>query len=485
MPLRQPPLLASRGAAAAAQRTRPCHPSRPPLPPRPASPTRNLQLRQALILRLLANVVSGSAAPPPNTSLPFLCIPLTGLNCEHSDIRDGGIVASVGEACAACHATAGCNAWTWNSGADKHVWLKSDCSGAIADPTATSGAVTLPSPTPPPPPPPPPGPPPPYYHNGVSIGGWLLTEPSWMYDQFSAPAEADLIASLRAAGGDAFAVATMRNHWAGYIPDAALDALAALGVTHCRIPVGYWIVEAPAVIVPQSENDDAAAAPPTMYTFGFNHEGFVTGGMAYLEAAIAKLKARGIKALVDVHALPGGGSQCQSYAGWQVPYPLFWSGTPPPDNTTSVNGCNGAGPYHTSRGSSRTWMEVGTAAILALGDWVVGLEGNASMSGTVVGLEVANEPGLQTGGLQPAIEQLLLSTVPQLQATFKRGKVATNVTVNFIGPNDVGAGDWLSKQVRNGVFDGSRLVVDFHQYYNCATCWRARFRRQACFFAAC
>ena len=50
------------------------------------------------------------------------------------------------------------------------------------------------------------------YHNGVSIGGWLLTEPSWMYDQFNAPAEADLIAKFRAQGGDEFAVTSMKNH---------------------------------------------------------------------------------------------------------------------------------------------------------------------------------------------------------------------------------------------------------------------------------
>lgn len=35
-----------------------------------------------------------------------------------------------------------------------------------------------------------------------------------MYDEFSAPAEADLIAQLRRQGGDAFAVTTMRNHCA-------------------------------------------------------------------------------------------------------------------------------------------------------------------------------------------------------------------------------------------------------------------------------
>jgi hypothetical protein len=289
----------------------------------------------------------------------------------------------------------------------------------------------------------------------------LLTEPSWMYDQFSFPAEADLVASLRASGGDEYAIKTMRNHWAGYIPDAALDALQALGVTHCRIPVGYWIAEAPSVPM-------GAEGVPSMYTFGFNHEGFATGAMNYLEAALAGLKKRGIKALVDVHALPGGGSQCQSYAGWQVPYPLFWSHSPPADNTTAIPGCGGGGggPYRTTRGSGKTWLQVGEEAILALGQWVVALEANASLSGTVVGLEVANEPGLQTGGLQPYIERLLLDTVPPLQAMFSAGGVATSVTVNFIGPNDVGAGQWLAQQVAAGTFNSSRLVVDFHKYYN-------------------
>jgi hypothetical protein len=91
-----------------------------------------------------------------------------------------------------------------------------------------------------------------------------------MYDQFSAPAEGDLVRQLRAQGGDAFAIATMRNHWAGYVPDDALDVLARFGVTHARIPIGYWIIDTPV----------GGSSP---YDFGFNAEGFVTGGLNYLE----------------------------------------------------------------------------------------------------------------------------------------------------------------------------------------------------------
>ena len=284
-----------------------------------------------------------------------------------------------------------------------------------------------------------------------------------MYDQFSAPAEGDFVRALRAAGGDDFAIATMKNHWQGYISDAALDALATLGVSHARIPVGYWIIEAPVAL---AAGADGLRRTPTMYDYGFNHEGFVTGGINALEALLAKLKARGIKALVDLHALPGGSSQCQSYAGWQVEQPLFWQSSPPASNATPISGCGGAGPYRTSRGNARTWMAVGEEALLKLAAWVVALEGNVSTSGTVVGLEVVNEPGLGFSGVQADIERLLVDVVPTLQALLAAGSVTTNVTINFICPNDVEAGAWVAPPVKAGVFDASRLLVDFHSYFN-------------------
>lgn len=164
----------------------------------------------------------------------------------------------------------------------------------------------------------------------------------------------------------------------------------------------------------------AAAGGSSPYDFGFNHEGFATGGLGYLEATLAKLKARGIRALVDMHALPGGSSSCQarrpggqrgggmvgpsrmrsliaplpapplqSYAGWQVNQPLFWTGTPPATNATPIDAaCGGAGPYYSSRGSAQTWLQVGEDMVAALGAWVVSLQANASLADVVVGLEV-------------------------------------------------------------------------------------------------
>lgn len=308
-------------------------------------------------------------------------------------------------------------------------------------------------------------PPPPDYHNGVSMGGWLLTEPSWMYSEFSAPAEGDLITSLRAQGGDTFAVSTMYNHWKGYIPAAALDMMSTFGLTHARIPIPYWILEQP--LTPILPAGLANSSTPPRWAYGFQHEGFVTGGMNHLEETLAQLKSRGIKVLIDMHALPGGSSACQSYAGWQVKEPYFWRGTPPPDNTTAISGgCGGGGPYHSSRGSSLTWREVGKQAVLALGAWVVGLQANSSLSDTVVGVEVVNEPGCCVPGWQSDIEGFTAEVVPPLQSVLAAGGVGTNVTINFIGPNNVGVGAWVGEQVKAGAFDPTRLLIDFHQYYN-------------------
>jgi hypothetical protein len=305
-------------------------------------------------------------------------------------------------------------------------------------------------------------PPAPNFHNGVNLGGWLLTEPSWMYDKFHAPAEGDLVARLRAQGGDTYAVTTMINHWEGYIPEAALDLCAALGLTHVRIPIPYWALEAPVVPV-------AIPGPPPRHAYGFNHEGFVTGGLNHLEDMLARLKARGLRALIDLHALPGGSSACNSYAGWQVAQPLFWRASPPADASTPIaSGCGGgAGPYYSSRGAAQPWSAVGLQALQALGAWVVDLQANASLADAVAGIEVVNEPGCCVPGWQEDIERFTAAAVPPLQAALRAGGLgALNVTINFIGPNDKGVGPWVAAQVQSGAFAASQTLVDFHNYYN-------------------
>jgi aryl-phospho-beta-D-glucosidase BglC (GH1 family) len=274
-----------------------------------------------------------------------------------------------------------------------------------------------------------------------------------MYDQFNTPAENDFIRITREKGGDQYALDTMANHWGGYVPDAALDAMAAIGTTHFRVPVGYWIAEPP---VGGKSNRE----------LGFQHEGFVTGGILYLEDLLAKLKQRNMSALIDVHAMPGGASNCQSYAGIQTPDPGFWTGSLSGSGQTKMSACGGAGPYTSTRPGSSSWMEVGVGAVTTLATWITNLEKNASLAGVVTGFEVVNEPGLGFNLQQVAIKKYHSEVVPKVQTIFRNANVGVNVTVNFIGPNDGGMGKWVRQQIDLNLFDGRSLVVDSHEYLN-------------------
>lgn len=201
-------------------------------------------------------------------------------------------------------------------------------------------------------------------------------ETHWMYDQFSAPSENDWVGYLRANppsssvggtfgvdsyAGDAYAIQTMRNHWSGYYTPDMLEDLVKHGINSARIAVGYWMFDTPVVHAPGKQSDatnqDALILnwegcrcamnahqtcdwvafgdsktctdkrrPPTMYDFGFNAEGFVTGGLNYLEKMIPAFKAWSIDLLIDLHAAPSGTTHLNSYPGvWVSDVGNFWN----------------------------------------------------------------------------------------------------------------------------------------------------------------
>ena len=187
---------------------------------------------------------------------------------------------------------------------------------------------------------------------GVNLGGWLVVEP-WMFDafEFDVAAENDLVSTLRSAGGDAFALQTMRNHWEGFVQEEHLDELKEFGVTHVRVPVGYWIMDAPV----------DGSSP---FEYGFQQEGFATGALNHLEWLLGALQRRGMRAVIDLHAAPGCASACQSYAGVDCDAPDFWYGAPP-----AVARCGGGAPYGSERNASVPWMALGLQALVELCDW--------------------------------------------------------------------------------------------------------------------
>ena len=309
--------------------------------------------------------------------------------------------------------------------------------------------------------------------NGVNLAGWLLTEPSWMYDQFKAPSENDLIQKWRKENGKQYAIDAMKNHWNGYYSESDIVKAAKFGITHFRIPVGYWIVDAPVSVVSTDDDKavDRSSRSYTMYDFGFNHEGFITGGLNYLEPMLKLLKKLGMKVIVDMHALPGGGSNCQDYAGIQIKDEKnsFWLGKPPKNNSVPIqSACTGSGPYYTSRGDSMTWMDVGEKSVLKLAEWIVRLQKDHTMSNVVESYEVINEPGL-LWPVEDRIKLFYTNVIPKVQKMFSDAKLKIHMNINSIYPNEVDMGKWIKEKKDTGIFQstpGAEIYVDTHKYYN-------------------
>merc|ERR1719473_2002842 len=130
-----------------------------------------------MLMALIRIMLPLAASVLPATALPLdICAPVAGLQCYGDDIRDAGVVGDAQACCHLCRQTAGCKAWTWNENIDQHCWVKRACSDARSSEGYVSGKAASP--------PSPPSPSPSVQQIGVNLGGWLLMETSWMFDQF-------------------------------------------------------------------------------------------------------------------------------------------------------------------------------------------------------------------------------------------------------------------------------------------------------------
>jgi len=209
----------------------------------------------------------------------------------------------------------------------------------------------------------------------------LDLRPQWMYDQVEAKSELDFVLDLRNEHGDAFAIQTMKNHWEGYYTEPMLDAAKALGVNAMRVPVGYWIMDAP-----------VGGSSPLEY--GISPEGFVTGGLNSLYTMLVALRKRGIAVQLDMHAMPCN-SACVSDGMYCAKALAFSAASDSPIG--DIARCGG-GTYATTRvprAGEASWGDVGVNAVGAMAEWVAALPAEAA---AVAALQLANEPALAADG---------------------------------------------------------------------------------------
>jgi aryl-phospho-beta-D-glucosidase BglC (GH1 family) len=111
----------------------------------------------------------------------------------------------------------------------------------------------------------------------VNLGGWFVLEPWITPSIFEAAGGAVDEYTYCQTLGQSEAQSRLETHWSTWITQADFGAIAAAGLNHVRIPIGYWAVN------PQPGDP------------------YVQGQIPYLDQAVAWAGEVGLKVIIDLH----------------------------------------------------------------------------------------------------------------------------------------------------------------------------------------
>jgi len=146
---------------------------------------------------------------------------------------------------------------------------------------------------------------------GVNLGGWLLIEP-WikpsLFDNTGNPAIIDewTFGQLQDPN---VARSKLVDHWNTWITEADFQAIAAAGLNHVRIPIGYWAYE---------------VGPG---------EPYIQGQHDYLTKAVSWAGKYNIRVIIDLHGAPGSQNGFDN-SGHKLSFPQWQSN---PNNIARTN----------------------------------------------------------------------------------------------------------------------------------------------------
>jgi len=246
------------------------------------------------------------------------------------------------------------------------------------------------------------------------LGGWLVLEDWMWFKEMLGPGIKDEWTFIQRHGGthSASAITILERHWDTFVTEKDLDRLLAWGITHVRIPIGWWLV---------------------LY---MEEAGFLHGGLRYLKRLLHWLKNRGMRAVIDLHALPGCQAANQGFTGRMHKKAWFFE--------------------------SKDLYERGKQAMISLARMIHGFERDPATYGVVLGMELMNEPDWKYWEKQPGIRHTYETMIPVLRQLLPANRYAIFVYFKYVA----NGAPWLQvMRVAHGAnFKG--VIYDAHVYHS-------------------
>jgi hypothetical protein len=222
-------------------------------------------------------------------------------------------------------------------------------------------------------------------------------------DTLSEPwiSEGGLLGNTAAKIGDNATIAALNAHRESFLTDYDFTAMAAAGIDHVRLPIGWWAFATPPGAASRLISDPC-----------YPEKKFVTVSAPMLESLLRQGQKAGLKFLIDMHAMPCGAS----------------------DGT--YNGVFPADPIFFSNSSAQA---LGLTVIKNMMAWYKGLPNDLIADKTVWAFTLLNEPGLgvvQGGSPGPRVGNTGIADNKPILAWLKK---ALNVYDEAIAPCSSGA----------------------------------------------
>lgn len=148
---------------------------------------------------------------------------------------------------------------------------------------------------------------------GVNLGGWLVLEPWITPSIFDNTGNPNIVDEWTFGQYYDRATATnvLQNHWNTWITQNDFANIAAAGLNHVRLPIGYWAFEVG------------------------SGEPYIQGQLPYLQNAVQWASQYGLKLIVDLHGAPGSQNGYDN-SGQRMSYPTWQSNQTNIDRTDAI-----------------------------------------------------------------------------------------------------------------------------------------------------